>query len=123
MDHPPKPQLVLNVGVTGHLSGDLQKFNVPAITRTVQIVLDTIRERVEKIYREAGELFSADPPLLRLVSRMADGADLLVAEEASTRGYSLACALPFERQEYARDIDSEARKWAEVVRQAGVAAK
>ena len=42
--------------------------------------------------------------MLRIISPLAEGADMLVAEEALADGYELQCVLPFDRQEYEKDF-------------------
>lgn len=106
-DHPPKPRLVLNVGITGHLHGDFVRFGfqVEAVRASVRHVLETIRNIVRHIHRDAPGLYDGAEPALRLISRMADGADLIAAEEAVALGYELQCPLPFCRDEYVKHVD------------------
>ena len=57
---------------------------------------------------DSGNVYRADPPQLRVVSSLAEGADRIVAQEALALGYELDCPLPFERFEYERDFADQA---------------
>ena len=50
------------------------------------------------------DCFDDQPPLLRMVSPLAEGADRLAARAALEHGYGLICPLPFAREEYAKDF-------------------
>ena len=49
-------------------------------------------------------LYSPDPPLLRCLCGVAEGADSILAEAALAEGWSLTAVLPFPRQEFERDF-------------------
>ncbi len=104
--HPPKPRLVLRVGVTGHRGEHLKEYDVAATRTSVAKVLTIIRDVVGHIHQDERAMFVAAPPLLRVLSRLADGAALIVAEKAVQQGFELQCVLPFPRAEYANYIDS-----------------
>lgn len=104
---PPKPRLVLNVGVTGHRHDDLIGRDLRAIGETVAKVLERLRSVVEKVERTPGPWFDSRTAVLRLFSRLADGSDLMVAEIAVQQGWELHCPLPFGREEYAASVAPE----------------
>lgn len=90
--HPPLPEpaaLRLSVGLTAHR--DL---------RPDQEAL--LRLRVGKFFRQLQAQFPALP--LRLISALADGGDMLVAEEALALGIELVVPLPMAQTEYERDF-------------------
>ncbi len=81
---------MITVGITGH------RFlaEVEKITPAVHRVLDEV------------ESAFGHPPL-RIVSSLAEGADMLVVQQALKRGNpSLVAALPFPRDEYLSDFQS-----------------
>ena len=83
----------LTIGVTGHR--DLVPREVPAL-----------REQVRAFFMDIDQQF---PGLeLQLVSPLAEGSDLLVAEVARELGIPLIAALPFEQSEYEKDFQSQA---------------
>ena len=108
----PRPRIALRVGITGHRDisrryGD----NYPAIEAQLAAALATIRSAAEAIaaadrgrgaYRDA-------PPLLRMISPLAEGADRIAAEIASRLGYRLLAPLPFAQAEYENDFDDESK--------------
>jgi hypothetical protein len=105
---PPKPRLALRVGVSGHHPGHLHHAHVAVLREQIREVLQALKRfalehpRVSTSYRER------DEPLLRLVSTLADGADRYVAHQAISLGYELQCALPFGRDQYAKDFETNA---------------
>jgi hypothetical protein len=105
--HPPKPRLVLHVGVTGHRHDDLAGRDVDAIRTTVATVLRRLSDIVAGVHQMHAEEFDAHPAVRRIFSRLADGADLIVAEAAVQQGYELHCPLPFPRAEYAAHIPDD----------------
>jgi len=48
--------------------------------------------------------YSDDPPVLRVASALAEGADRIAARQALDLGYSLCCPMPFAQDEYERDF-------------------
>ncbi len=105
---PPSPRLVLHVGVTGHRPSGLQGGDDDILRSKIREVLSLIAGDVEKVYKASPGIFSSLPPILRLISPLAEGADRIVAEEALGLGYELQCPLPFELSQYEQDFDSSA---------------
>ena len=94
--------MTFNVGVTGHRQ--LSAASRPAVTAAVARVLALVKEAISKT-KEKPDLglapFSADELVrLRVLSPLAAGADQIVAEAGLDLGYTLQCALPFERVQY-----------------------
>lgn len=105
IESPPKARLAVRVGVTGHRLNGLDKADIDTLRMRVNEVLKHIigvagevKSSFESLYSDGG------PPVLRIISPLADGADTLVAEEALREGYELQCALPFGRREYEKDF-------------------
>ena len=109
--NPPKPRLVLRVGVTG------KRAVTEDAAKDVRAALDNIFEALGKLLvdcRNANlDFFSKDAPLLRVISGMAEGADQIAAEAAiDAQKHSvqrkvetqLAAILPFVQEEYEKDF-------------------
>lgn len=101
---PPKADLVLRVGVTGHRPNHLTGSNEPLLRARIQSVLRMIATVADTAQATAGTAYAPVPPKLRIVSALAEGTDQMVAEEALSLHYELLCPLPFARDDYARDF-------------------
>jgi hypothetical protein len=55
-------------------------------------------------------MYAPGPPLLRVLTPIAEGADRLGATAAIEVGFELDCILPFERTQFALDFESEASR-------------
>jgi hypothetical protein len=109
---PPLPNLTLRIGVTGHRKEGLPPDEEsPKLRRVIREVLAEIQEIVMVVISrktESGDgTYSDDQPSLRLLSPLAEGADRLVAVEALELGMELHSPLPFARDEYVKDFQSE----------------
>lgn len=104
--HPERPPLVLHVGVTGHRAKDLDKCDLAEVRRVVAETLRRVRATVDSVWQRNHDAFAGGKPILRLYSRLADGADLLVAEEAHKQQFDIHCALPMPRDAYEPYIDA-----------------
>jgi len=100
-----RPVLALRVGVTGHR--DLSGADLAKLTEVIDGILadgETALRRVRHD-QEAAALYGEAPPVLRIVSALAEGADRLVAEIALKRGdWVLAAPLPFPADVYRIDF-------------------
>jgi hypothetical protein len=98
-----RPRLAFRVGVTGHrdLVTDLRQLE-----ETVARVLDVIESEMKAVSskKNTKDLYADLPPLLQLVSPLAEGADRLVARLAVLRAWQLAALLPFISTEYEKDF-------------------
>lgn len=81
----------LTIGVTGHRPTRLRDADV-----------DLLRTRVDEALTSI--LTSFPEAAITVLSPLAEGADQIVARAALARGCRLACALPFTRDDYARDF-------------------
>jgi hypothetical protein len=97
-------RLALRVGVTGHRPKDLTKANAALLHHHVHTTLKLILNTSTEVQATNGSLFSSEPPVFRIISPLAEGADRLVANAAMALGYELQCPLPFQRDEYAQDF-------------------
>jgi len=101
---PPQLPFALTVGITGHRLGALAEIRVAAIRDEIALALDTIEREALALFKREGALFAALPPVLTMVSPLADGADQMAAEAGLARGWRLQAVLPFDRATYARDF-------------------
>jgi hypothetical protein len=97
---PPAIPFVLCVGVTGHRADVLPKGSVPVLRERVRDVLTLIERAGRDLLEKERDCFGEQPPKLRFVSPVADGADQIAAEVALELGWELQAILPFERANY-----------------------
>ena len=108
---PPRLPFVLSVGVTGHRSDALPGAGEGELRDRVHDALKLIIDAAVRARDECPGAFSDEPPRLQFVSPIADGADQIAAEVALELGFELSAVLPFERDEYRRDMTTdESRK-------------
>jgi hypothetical protein len=114
-----RPPLALRVGVTGHRK--LPGVDGLALQAGVAGVLDVIDGTLRAIAPrpEASKLYAPTPPVIRLISPLAEGADRLLAQAAISRGWWLAVPLPFARDEYEKDFPASTHAFAELLAHAG----
>ena len=109
----PLVPMTLRVGVAGHREHSNIRVDNNALVKQVTSLYSLIHRQLERCYQHehAPTLYSGDPPVLRLISSMADGADRLLLEPALVQEqYELACILPFHAQEYAYDFDEQSQQ-------------
>ncbi|WP_263383612.1 hypothetical protein [Granulicella arctica] len=113
MIHPPRPRLVLRLGVTGHRPVPGRPYDPPSVLAACSNVLATTEAAL-------GHLHTAtyDPhhqPQMILVSALAPGADQAAAEallalpQADKTTRRLEVVLPFPHREYSRTMDESER--------------
>ena len=102
---PPRLPFALTVGITGHRLGGLAGVRVGEIGDEIALALDTIEREADALFDREAKLFAPTPPVLTLVSPLADGADQMAAEAGLARGWRLQAILPFDRTIYIRDFD------------------
>jgi hypothetical protein len=105
---PPRPRLVVQIGVTGHRPNRLS----PDVAATVPAQCDQILKAIAALASRAHDplLHSPEPPLLRILSPLAEGADRIVADAGLALGADLQCPLPFHEEEYCRDFSTESSR-------------
>ena len=104
----PRPRLVIQVGVTGHRPNRLKDAMTGVLAQQCTGTLKMIAARVEQAYDPL--LYSAEPPLVRILSPLAEGADRIVAMAGLALGMDLQCPLPFHADEYSHDFESNGSK-------------
>lgn len=101
--------MALRVGVVGHRPDRLPRdaASLETIRGRLAGVLSSIARAVNDARASPDAIFYApDPPLLRAVSPLAEGADRLFAEEALRLGYELCCVMPFAQGAFEEDFRS-----------------
>lgn len=109
---PPRPRLVLGVGVTGHRPDKLSAADLARVRAEAARALGEAARILAGIAAEdraaAAPMFSTEPPVLRFLSPLAEGTDRIAAEEALALADRVAvelhCPLPFAREEYRKDF-------------------
>lgn len=113
---PPRARLTLRVGVTGHRPNNLEGAQSARLRSQSQRALECLKEMTAKLHerhlqeckhKKEKQVYRSDPPILRIISPLAEGSDHLVAEGALTLGFELQCPLPFSRKEYEKDFKTE----------------
>jgi hypothetical protein len=105
---PGRPRLTVNIGVTGHRS--LPDANLYLLQEQLSRIFDAVDHVCQKIFADSGILYDPRPPLIRLLSPLAEGSDRIAAKCALVKGCELQCPLPFGREEYMKDFVTEASK-------------
>jgi hypothetical protein len=105
---PPRPRLVVQIGVTGHRPNRLS----PDVAAALPTQCDQILKAIAALASRAHDplLHSPEPPLLRILSPLAEGADRIVANAGLSLGADLQCPLPFHEEEYCRDFSTESSR-------------
>lgn len=101
---PPRPRLVVRVGVTGHRLNKLAQADEPLLRMKIREVLERVRQIAQDVLAAADSPYAPGPPILRVISPLAEGADRIAAQEAVILGFELQCPLPFDRDEYEKDF-------------------
>ena len=78
--HPSVPRLALRVGVSGHR--ELDEADARRVRMDLDAVISVLDRTVDELAVRYAAYFSAEPPLKRLISALAEGADTLAAEVA-----------------------------------------
>ncbi len=102
---PPRPRQVVQIGVTGHRPNRLSPAIVVNLPRQCEQVLNAIAGLASSVHDPL--LYSPQPPLLRIISPLAEGADRIAAQAGLSLGADLQCLLPFHADEYGRDFASD----------------
>jgi hypothetical protein len=107
---PARPRLALRIGITGARSLDAGRLD--HLREKLREVLGQARLNMLALAKEEdaagfyapGEGGKPAPPLLRLLSPLARGADRLAAEATLELGYELYVPMPFPQAEYEKDF-------------------
>ena len=106
-----QPRLVLRFGITGHRPPRLSPTSHDAISKTCTQVFRAAQGLLEETHARNRGVFASAAPSAKLVSSLAEGADVIAAEAALQCGMGLSACLPFPADIYARDFTPE--RWAD----------
>ncbi len=101
---PPKTRISFNAGITGHRS--LPKANETLLCQQIESVLHHIKKVTGEVHREIAQLHTEDPPVLRLITMLAEGSDRIAAKCALKNDFRLQCPLPMGIAEYEKDFET-----------------
>lgn len=102
---PPRPRFVMTLGVTGHRRERIPDRDWEEISNRVCGAVEAIHAIAHALAHEGAAFFAPAPAELRVLSALSDGADSLVAEVATSRGFALDCVLPFPPDCYKADFE------------------
>ena len=104
---PPRAPLAFRVGIVGHRPNRLpaDQAGQEAIQSRLATVLAAVKSALQSFASSPdAALYSPEPPILRAISPLAEGADRVFADEALKLGYALCCPMPFPREEFEKDF-------------------
>jgi len=100
---PPRVQLALALGVTGHRP-DLIGGERERIEQRLAGLFDELRAALDRIAASDAALFAPTAARMHLVTPLAEGADQLAARVALAKGCGIEAVLPFTRDAYEQDF-------------------
>lgn len=101
--HPPKPRLTVRVGVVGHRPDKLGAPTGEHIEQQLKKVFATIDATANELLEAGDGCYADEPPLVRLVSGFAEGADRL-AIGVCPADWEIEAILPFLRAPYVETL-------------------
>lgn len=108
--HPPPAWLAVRAGIVGHRLNRLDADHLAGLGAAIGAVLADLRRIAGAVHTRAGESYRSDPPVLRLVSSLAEGSDRIAAHQALAQGYELMAPLPFAVEVYEADFTEPASR-------------
>jgi hypothetical protein len=119
--HPPKPRLALTLGVTGHrltrapTAGEdggaaPRPFDVAAVAKALEAAFAAAAAGLAAIGADAKANFSEVPPIVTLISSLAEGADRIAARAALEARFALDVILPCPAPIYAQTFIDDASR-------------
>ncbi|WP_265528495.1 hypothetical protein [Sphingomicrobium marinum] len=105
-----RPRLTLRFGITGHRPPRLDLAHSDTIRTACAEIFNVARGSLVTLHSAHKSVFSDVTPEVKLVTSLAEGADVLAAEAALDTGNAIAACLPFPQDVYAKDFGAE--EWA-----------
>lgn len=108
---PPRAPFCFSAGVTGHRPAALAGHGADAgaIEARLASLLASLAAAARRVWERERAVFADDPPVLRLISPLAEGADQIAAEAALAQGYQLHAVLPFGAEDCGEDFSADGR--------------
>lgn len=103
-NHPPRPRLALNVGITGHRAKALGEELIGPVRDRLDDIFESLKHAAYELRRREQELFEDIEPIVRLHTPLATGSDQIAAQSARANDYQIRALLPFKVSEYCRDF-------------------
>lgn len=104
LEAPPRPPLVLRIGVVGHRPNRLGAAEVPLLAARLREIIHAVRDEVLAHLGDNPELYADRAPVVRALSPLAEGTDRLFAEQALAEGCELTVVMPFHQAEFENDF-------------------
>jgi hypothetical protein len=102
------PQLVLAVGLTGHRSVGMSGPAAEAVGQGIGAVLESLLRALPPVIAQDSGFYAATPPVIRLITMGAEGADLLGMRAAVRHGVKVSAVIPFALDDYRNDFSPAA---------------
>lgn len=102
--HPPRPRLALNIGITGHRASRMSDASFEALRPVLDDVLNGLKTALRDLHVSPESLFHKSEPIVRLHTPLATGADQLAADSARALGFHVRALLPFDPDIYRTDF-------------------
>ena len=102
------PPPVLCVGLTGHRDVALSGVAAEAIEQSIEALLEALQRALTPAVAREARFFSTAPPVTRLITMGAEGADLLGMRAANKRAVGISCVIPFAQGEYRSEFSPAA---------------
>lgn len=100
-----EPRLTLRLGVTGHRPPRLDPRQETRIKDEVSRIIEIAKHCLHSMAAEHADVFNSEAPVVKMLSSLAEGADVMAAEAALNQGASLSVCLPFLPEVYRNDFD------------------
>jgi hypothetical protein len=110
---PPKPRLTLRIGITGHRPNKLDDRTAQRIAQQLADVYAAIEQAAAELLRANVKVYAEEPPVIRLGSGFAEGADQ-IAVAACPSHWRVEAILPFPVENYLKDFEQSARDGSNV---------
>ena len=111
--HSAQVPMTLRVGVAGHRQHSNIRTDNHELREKIKYLYSLITTQLQRCreHPHATSLYQDVPPILRVTSSLADGADrLLIEPELVAAPYELAGILPFSVEQYASDFDKQSQQ-------------
>ncbi len=110
------PQAVFRIGVVGHRSDKLSAEISAALPSTLSTLFSTLNSQVHTTFKKTESMYDKQQPAtIRLVSGLADGADLMAAEAAQSITWHTQFLLPESLENFKARLSQDEQLAFEVV--------
>ncbi len=102
------PKAVFRIGVVGHRPDKLSTKTMEALPSVLAKLFSTLDIEVRETFKKAGPMYDQNTPtVIRLVSGLAAGADLMAAETAQSLAWQTQFLLPESLQHFKARLSSD----------------